>query len=250
MAGRSLVEMIRDDVPPGPAVDLGCGTAPFARRLQDRLPGHRWMALDLAPGMLAEARARGRLDEWKAICADAGALPFAAESVSLVWSSFALQWSASPASALQEIARVLRPSGSACLAMPLAGSLRELREAWAAVDDRPHVNDLASARDWLGAIPAGLALSEDRVLSFTEHYPDLGAIHRTLKGSGAHHVRGARSGLTGRERFRVLTRAYEQKRQPAGLPLTWEVLFLVLEKVSAPKAGTALPEQLESVESE
>lgn len=229
--GRSLVAMIDDDVPIGLAVDLGCGTAPLARQLVARMPDRRWLALDLAPGMLREARTRGRLDGWWAACADIDALPLGSGSAALVWSSFALQWADSPANALDEVGRVLVAGGQAVLAMPVAGSLRELKEAWAAVDDARHVNELASDRDWLGAIPRGVAVRHSQLLAFTEHYPDLAAIHHMLKGSGAHHVRGGSTALTGPGRLRTLTRAYEARRQAEGLPLSWQVLFLVLEKL-------------------
>lgn len=228
LAGRSLVAMIEPDVPPGIAVDLGCGTAPFARQLAAH-DDRRWLALDLAPGMLHEARERGRLDGWGMACADFGALPLGPESVALVWSSFALQWASSPTDVLDEVARVLLPGGHAVLAMPVAGSLRELRDAWAKVDDARHVNDLASDREWLAAA-SRFAVRHREKLAFTEHYPDLTALHRMLKGSGAHRVRGGKAGLTGTGPLRALTRAYEALRQENGLPLTWQVLFLVLEK--------------------
>lgn len=229
VTATSLAALVDDTLPPGPAVDLGCGTAPLARRLAAG-GERRWLALDLAPAMLREARARGRLDGWWLACADFAALPLATASLALVWSSFALQWAPSPAAALGEIGRVLRPGGRALLALPVAGSLRELKEAWAEVDDGRHVNALAAERDWLAAVPSGLAVQDRHTLTITEHHADLKAIHRMLRGSGAHRVQGARGGLGGRARLRRLTAAYERRRQPEGLPLTWQVLFLTLEK--------------------
>lgn len=229
---RSLLEMVPPELPTGPALDAGAGTAPLARELALRYPRF-WVALDVSVDMLEQGRERGRLapPPWVPVCADAQAMPFASGVFALVWSSFALQWSDSPVQALAEAARVLKPGGLLALAVPVAGTLDELRTCWAQVDAGIHVNALASAGDWRqAAVQAGLLEQHYQALSLREHYDDLAGIHVMLKGTGAHHVRRNGVGLTTPGQLRKLSQAYEKLRTPEGLPLTWQIAFLLLEK--------------------
>lgn len=228
----NLLDMIPVDIKALRAMDLGCGTAPLARKLCARLPDCHWLGVDISAQMLAEAGDRGRLHErYQPLCADATALPLGDASQDLVFSSFALQWLAEQ-SASREIHRVLRPGGWLVAALPVAGTLRELKESWAEVDQQVHVNPLAPAPHWLQAMAAsGLPCSEAQTLALVEHYPSVAAIGRMLKLTGAHHVRGRKSaGLMSPRRRRALEQAYEMKRDSKGLPVTWQVLFIVAQK--------------------
>jgi malonyl-CoA O-methyltransferase len=52
-----------------------------------------------------------------------------------------------------------------------------------------------------------------------------------LKALGAHNLNPGRpGGLTGRARMLALLNAYEQFRQPQGLPATYQVVYGVLRK--------------------
>src|SRR5690606_42105877 len=65
----------------------------------------------------------------------------------------------------------------------------------------------------------------------TRHYRQLGELTRELKCLGAHNVNGGRNtGLTGRRRIAGLIAAYESLREDAGLPATWELLYVVARK--------------------
>lgn len=229
---RSLLAILPDDCAAERAVDLGCGTASMARQLCTRLPHCHWLGVDVSRAMLDEARQRGRLhDRYRPVCADARALPLADASQDLLFSSFALQW-VEAAAASAEIRRVLRPGGLLLLALPVAGTLRELKESWAEVDRQVHVNALLAAPEWLQQLERHrLACIDAQTITITEHYPSLTAIGRMLKLTGAHHVSGRQSaGLLSPRRRRALERTYEMRRDGGGLPLTWQVLFVVARK--------------------
>lgn len=228
---RTLLEMAPAVLADRRALELGCATAPLARAQRARWPDSRWLAVDLSPAMLGEARERGRTGaDFQPLCADAEHLPLADAGCGLVFSSFALQWCA-PERVAAEVARVLMPGGSFLLAVPLAGSLHEMTASWAAADRRPHVNRLPTEQHWRAALAdAGLMPSQWQCMSFTEHYPDVKKLVRAFKATGVDHVQGGANGLTGKTAWRAMAQAYEQRRQPAGLPLTWEVLFLEAEK--------------------
>lgn len=209
-------------------LDLGCGTGRGSALLKERFPQAQVIALDLALPMLRTAATRQR---WRRrfdrVCAQAEALPLAAQSVDLVWSSLCLQWSTDLPRVWAEVRRVLRPGGMLLLATLGAQTLRELRQSWAVVDARPHVHGFADLA-WLGdgLLRAGF---RDPVLEReiqVRHYSDALQLMRELKQLGAHNLHPERArGLTGRQALARMTAAYESQRTAAGLPATWEIHF-------------------------
>lgn len=229
--GRSLVQRLPAQLVIPAALDLGCATAPFARAQQQALLGVLWQAVDLSSDMLNEAAERGRLnDQYRPLCADAESLPVESGSQGLVFSCFALQW-CDPTRVMAEVHRVLAPGGRLLLAVPLAGSLRELSQSWQAVNHRPHVNALPTLGDWQEAsLRVGFADVQIQQQVMVEYYESVKQIARRLKATGADHVSGA-SGLTGKHAWQTMVAEYETKRTGQGLPLTWNVLFLEAEKL-------------------
>lgn len=233
-AARQLAGMVADEPAPSVAADLGCGTAPLSWQFRRQWPHTRWLGLDIAEPMLREGITRGRLDaDFAPVLADAMQLPLPDGGVDLLYSSFALQWCLPLERLATELARVLRPGGVLALSLPVDGTLAELKHSWAQVDDGIHVNRFASADDWQRQLTAaGLAVEQCRQLCVRQHYPDVRAIARMLKRTGAHHVDrgGAAAGLTTRSRLRRLEAAYECLREDGGLPLSWQVLYLTARR--------------------
>ena len=96
-----------------------------------------------------------------------------------------------------------------------------------------HVYRRLAAPLWLQQLERHrLACIDAQTLTVTEHYPSVAAIGRMLKLTGAHHVTGRQSaGLLSPRRRRALEQAYEMKREEKGLPVTWQVLFVVARKL-------------------
>ncbi len=210
--------------------------------LHARYPAAGLCALDIAPAMLSAARARlpHRRDAARAVasaarnapqhyavCADMGRLPLAANSMNLVWSSLALQWAHDLEATLKGLHRVLAPGGLLMFATFGPDTLKELRAAFAAIDDAPHVNqfiDLHDIGDML--MHAGFAgpVMEMEMLTLT--YADLKTLMRDLKGIGAHNAATARRrGLLGKSAWTRLEQAYETQRREGRLPATFEVIY-------------------------
>ncbi|WP_237059334.1 malonyl-ACP O-methyltransferase BioC [Microbulbifer sediminum] len=226
---RQLLGGVETAFAPRRILDLGSGTGYGSELLRRRFPDAEIIALDLAEGMLEYAR-RERPVADHYIAADAEQLPLADGSVDLVFSSMALQWCYRLPLLFGELQRVLAGNGRCLVATLGPGTLAELRCSWAEVDGAVHVNRFLPSRDWLGAASAaGLAGSlqaEQRVL----HFETAMQLMRELKTIGAHNVnRAAGRGLTGRARLRALAGAYERWRTPAGLPASYELLYLDLE---------------------
>ncbi len=229
--GQRLLARIAELKQPAVLLDLGCGTGYIQPQLQTRFPHSRYLGMDIAEGMLAYARARHPgAGSW--LAGDAEALPLACESVGLVYSSLAFQWCYRPDLLFAELARVLEPGGSCFFSTLGPATLQELRQSWAAVDTSQHVNGFLPAEDLRAAAATvrgvRLQLHSERIVL---RYGRVGELLGELKTLGAHNMNSGRSGgLTGRRRLAAMMQAYEDWREPAGLPATYEVLYGHLEK--------------------
>jgi len=213
---------------PGVVLDLGAGTGRVTRELKRRYRRALVIALDLAPGMLREAR---RHQQWwrrfERVCADALRLPLADASVDIVFSSLMLQWCQPLDTALAECRRVLKPDGFFAFSTLGADTLHELRGAWASADGYNHVNHFVDVHEVGDAlVRAGFmepVLDVDRV---EVGYPDALSLMRDLKAIGAHNVTAGRPrALAGRSRLKRMQDAYEALRRDDRLPATYEVIY-------------------------
>jgi malonyl-CoA O-methyltransferase len=217
---------------PGVVLDLGAGTGRVTAELKRRYRRALVVALDLAPGMLHEARRHQQLfRRFERVCGDAMRLPLADASVDVVFSSLMLQWCDPPDEAFAEVRRVLKPDGFFAFTSLGPDTLRELRAAWAEADgelqEYNHVNHFIDMHDVGDAlVRAGLSepvLDVDR-MQLT--YPDTLALMRDLKAIGAHNVTAGRPrGLVGRARLQRVQHAYEAFRKNGQLPATYEVVY-------------------------
>ncbi len=210
-------------------VDLGAGTGFCTQLLERRYPKARIVLADLAPGMLAAARGNG--PRWFSrrhyVCADARALPFADASVDLIVSSLTVQWCEDLLAVFVDCARVLRPGGLVLFSTLGPDTLKELRAAWAAVDDAPHVNRFHDMHDVGDAlVHAGFSSPVMERDDLVVTYADVLTLMRDLKGIGAHNsLHERRRALYGRRRLAALTAAYERFRSNGLLPATYEVVY-------------------------
>lgn len=228
---------------PARVLDVGAGTGYGLAHLHARFARTELCALDIAPAMLHATRARLPRPAWTErtlqrltarpsrrthlVCADMARLPLAPDSFNLVWSSLALQWANDLEATLKGLHRVLAPGGLLMFATFGPDTLKELRSAFAAIDDAPHVNrfiDLHDIGDML--IHAGFSgpVMEMEMLTLT--YADLKALMRDLKGIGAHNAAATRRrGLLGKSAWARLEQAYEALRQDGRLPASFEVIY-------------------------
>jgi len=209
-------------------LDLGCGTGHASRALARRFKSAHVIAMDLAVNMLREAgRHSGWLRRFSRVCADAFGLPLPDASVDLIYSNLMLQWCDDLDAVLAEFRRVLKPQGLVTFTTFGPDTLKELRAAWAAVDERTHVNHFIDMHDIGDAlVRAGLAEPVLDVERLTLTYNDTLSLMRDLKTIGAHNVTAGRSrGLTGPRRMQAMSAAYERFRAAGQLPATYEVVY-------------------------
>ncbi len=228
---------------PTALLDAGCGTGEALGELAARYPQARRVALDVAPAMLAAARAKvARQSSLAArllapfrgvsavgvhfVCADVGRLPFRAASFGLVWSNLVLQWANDLPRALAEFHRVLEVGGLLTFTTFGPDTLRELRAAFARADPAPHVNRFADMHD-VGdlLVHAGFADPVLQMEYVTLTYAEPAAMVRDLKAIGATNALASRArGLMGRGRWRRAMEALEATRRDGRIAATFEVI--------------------------
>lgn len=230
VAGRLLERLPLVRLDPARALDLGSGTGFVARDLRRRYPDARVIALDVSLQMLLAAPADGGI--WSRLRARSrhmrvvGAmerLPFASESMDLVCSSLALEWSTDPAAALREVRRCLRPDGLFMFTTIGPDTLKELRQAAADVSLQP-TTDMHNIGDAL--LEAGFVNPVVDMEMLTVTYADVDALFADLRATGSRSgTRDSRRGLRGRRWLQSLRLNYESMRSDGRLPATVEVIY-------------------------
>ncbi len=228
VAGRLLerLELFRLD--PARILDAGAGTGFAARALERRYRRARVLLADLAVPMLALARtARPFLSRQRYACADSERLPLRDGWADFVFSSLMLQWSPDPDRVFSEWRRVLAPGGLLLFSTLGPDTLRELRAAWQAVDQRPHASAFMDMHDLGdGLIRRGFSGPVLDVEHLTLTYSDVAGVLADLKGLGATNAASGRPrALTGKRAWSAFVAAYEARRIDGRLPLTFEVVY-------------------------
>ena len=237
---------------PAVVVDLGAGTGQASIALKRRYPGGRVVAIDIAHGMLQQARTRQTLlRRFNRVVADAAALPLGDASVDMLFSSLMLQWCNDPDQVLRECRRVLRPGGVLHFTTLGPDTLLELRKSWQAADPgHAHVNRFIDMHDLGDAlVRAGFAEPVLDVERYTLTYDDARGLMRDLKEIGAHNATAGRArGLTGKSTLARMLAAYEGFRRKGRLPATYEVVFAQawcptgpIRTKGQPRAETVVP---------
>ena len=220
---------------PDVILDAGSGTGYGTQQLARRYPQSRLIAVDLAQAMLMQARPNTTW--WQRmlplqqhtdyVCADIEQLPFANESVGLIWSNLALQWCNDLQHTFAEMYRILRTDGLLMFSTFGPDTLKELRQAFAHIDGYQHVNrfvDMHDIGDLLLNNRFSTPVMDMEYITLT--YDDVISVMRDLKAIGAHNVtQGRRQGLMGKYQWRQAIDAYETLRRGDKLPATFEVVY-------------------------
>lgn len=205
----------------GLLLDLGCGEGHYSRQL--RKHGHSVVALDLAGGMLRQARGCHSADWY--INADLDRLPLRTGSINKVWSNLALQWSADQVQAIRQLLTLVTEQGQLRFTTLSDGSLPELAIAFGHIGHQAPANQFICS-DWLSGQFRHSSLQLDVEPLICRFDSALEAMW-SLKGVGATH-------LYHRQQRRALNRHKLQQleqywpRDPLGYRVTYQVIYGVL----------------------
>jgi malonyl-CoA O-methyltransferase len=180
MAER-LIERIERE--PRSILDLGCGTGYLTSLLHKRFPQARIEAVDFAPAMIEQARAR--VPEANFLTCDIEELELEPTSYDLIASNATIQWLTEPEQTMTRLTESLSAQGELQLATFGPRTFWELDEVLAELGCERGLN-LPPARKW-ETLLAGAGISRIRAHSCEERfsYPDCAAFLRSVKSSGA-----------------------------------------------------------------
>ncbi len=220
---RTLASLLPSaQLPPGPVLEIGCGTGLLTRELLRQLSDRPIHATDLAPAMLDHCRgAAWAQDPRLSLAVLDGAEPLPWAGLALIASSYALQWLPQPEAVLNRWRAALAPGGWLLVAAPVAGSLPE----WQTACERAAVPYSGlTFPAWNGA-ELGLdpreichCRVEDRVLSLADPLD----FFRSLRAIGA----TAADLSTGAAALRRLCRAW-----PCPWQVTYRTGYLLLQRL-------------------
>lgn len=217
-------------------LDIGCGTGYLMEWMKNTDLPMRVVGMDIALGMCRIAREREVSPHYfSVVCGDIRALPFGNETADALLSSLALQWVAETEAAFREIHRVLQPGGRAVLTTFGPSTLQELRDAFAGVDEFPHVSPfVASDALEVELQNIGFNILKHNIEFRVENYEDVRELLAAIRAIGASNkVEGRRQSLTGKSRFAAMERQYHDLYGTArGIPATWEVMYFLVEKAA------------------
>jgi malonyl-CoA O-methyltransferase len=158
---------------------------------------------------------------------DFGNLPFGPNSVDLVWSNLALHWHPQPDKVFAEWRRVLRVDGLLMFSNFGPDTFKELRAAFAALDETPHALPFVDMHDFGDQlVEAGFSTPVMDMEQITVTYDTAAAMLADVRALGGNPLATRRRGLVGRAAWQRMLAALEQQRRPDGkLGLTFEVIY-------------------------
>ncbi len=239
-AAAIVQELVREEmasrldlvkIAPRVILDAGCGTGRGSRLLGKRFSHAHVISLDVALGMLEQARLTQPLLKRllgtppALLCADIETLPLQDATVGMVWSNLALQWCNDLDAAFTEFHRIMQPDGLLMFSTFGPDTLKELRAS--SQNGHTHVSRFVDMHDIGDAlVRAGFSAPVLDVEHYTLTYDDVKSVMRDLKSIGAHNAtQGRARGLLGKGFLQNLAENYEQFRKNGKLPATFEVVF-------------------------
>jgi malonyl-CoA O-methyltransferase len=213
---------------PGNCLDLGCGTGYFSEKLINEQKIKSVICFDLSIGMLNFSQ-KNRPLSLRCIQGDMDFIPFADNQFSTVFSNLAVQWSSDLGQMLLQLKRILVSGGELNFSTLLAGTLKELSDAWSTLDHYPHTNTfltLANIRVMLKEV--GFSKVIIKTETITLYYKNVLDLMRDLKGIGANQVHGHNQHKSqGRSLITKLEQGYDSCKTTSGLlPLSYQVCYI------------------------
>jgi malonyl-CoA O-methyltransferase len=214
-------------------LDLGSATCSAEQSLRKRFAHARIISLDVSHSMLRQGRSKrswfSRASRVRSsyVQADASRLPFADDSMDLVFSNQLPSCIGDPGPVFEEVARVLREGGVFAFAALGPDSLLELSRAWSEVDNCAHVNRFLDMHDIGDAVVR--ARLRDPVLDvdrLTVIYESPGKLFADLTSVGARNALTQRNtSLIGRQRFEKMLAALKGNSDNGKITLELELVY-------------------------
>ncbi len=242
IASRMLERLQLVKLHPARIVDAGCGSGPDLKVLQQRYPDAQLVGVDASYSMLRQAlpvaySVAQRLLGWlgkvqprspfNLINSDFASLPLSDQTADLVWSNLALHWHSQPDQVFKEWRRVLSVNGLLMFSCFGPDSLKQLRQAFAVVDQAPHTLPFVDMHDFGDMLmQAGFATPVMDMEIITLTYETVPQLLADVRALGGNPLQTRSIGLMGKTAWHTVCQHLEQSRNQQGrLELTLEVIY-------------------------
>lgn len=221
------LELMR--IQPQIILDLGAGTGFCSELLEKKYPQGHIIAVDVSENMLSQARSKKYWqNQQHFLCANANALPLESQSVDLIFSNLFLHWCVPLDLVITELQRVLKPNGLLLFSMLGPDTFKELRQSWAAIDDKPHVHSFSDMHDVGDALLRSHCIDPVMDMEYVAlHYKKLETFLADIKALGvSNKLQHRQKTLMGKQHYQRFVNQYESMRNHEGLlPVTYEVIY-------------------------
>lgn len=208
-------------------LDLGSGPGLFTKALQQN--STHLVSADISQDMLKmNENAEHKLQ------VDAHNLPINANQFDIVFSSLMIQW-CDLDKVLAEVYRVLKPGGKAVISTLVQGSLYELQQAWAKVDQDEHIHHYQHMQSLTKVVnQTKWQRIELQRQQHTFWFESVSALAKELKSLGANYVQGKkRKGLMAKSKWLEMEKQYQTLfacSESNQIPASYQVVYMELVK--------------------
>ena len=220
------------------ALDVGSGTGFVANSAINRKLLPSIIRLDISESMLKQDSSFTSIshdlnNKNNFVCADLQCLPIKNSSLDVCLSSYALQWSNNISELFSELNRVLKQEGIVYFSIPGPNTFKELRSAWASIDNDVHVHHFETEQAIIDAANKHkfellhCSQQEDVLL-----FPDQKSALAHIKRIGAHNLDENRNKtLLGKSHFKKFSQAFENSSKVQDqYSLSYESYFFGFKK--------------------
>ncbi|HEY8099711.1 MAG TPA: methyltransferase domain-containing protein [Burkholderiaceae bacterium] len=249
VAGRMHERLALVKLAPKRVLDAGCGEGADLLTLQRRFSEAQILGVDASSGMLTSAQDSHRaarssvnrlLKKWLApkagkgsgvdtelLCGDFAQLPFGLNTVDMVWSNLALHWHPQPDRVFAEWRRVLRVDGLLMFSCFGPDTFKELRAAFAMIDEMPHALPFVDMHDFGDMlVNAGFSTPVMDMETITVTYESVEKLMADVRAWGGNPLTTRRRSLIGAGAWKRVVENLEKMCRPDGrIPLTFEVIY-------------------------
>lgn len=243
---RERLELVK--IAPEAVLDAGCGEGADLAELRQSFPFSKLVALDASWEMLQAGRSgqmalqtsmQRLLTKWlprragtsagpeaPMICGDFAALPFAPNSMDLIWSNLALHWHPQPDRVFSEWRRVLKVDGLLMFSCFGPDTLKELREAFGRTGRGTHILPFVDMHDFGDMlVNAGFSTPVMDMEVITVTYDNAEKLVADVRALGGNPMATQGKGMLGKEAWKQIKTDLEGRRAAGKLPLTFEIIY-------------------------
>ena len=224
------IEPWREMIPPGPLLELGCGTGYLSRKLVDLFPDRPLTITDISSTMLERCKQSVKpagAEQCRFEVMDADNLPETEQQWAMITHNFVAQWFQDPAFVMEQHLAACKPGGLMVAAFPGNESFPEWKKVCKQADIPYTGNELPNVEELgvkLSLGPCQIDFYEDTI---TQKFDSAIDFFRSIKGVGAATNRSEKK-LSAAQFRRLISHWEEGRDRP--ITVSWHIIFLAVKK--------------------